>query len=166
MTDAVFTFRTTEFALFRRNMCKRFFPAASPRQKAITATSDTAYTFEGVRTIAKAERDTSYSGVGYLKVTMKDDTVIVVYADYVTRNHAYALSDLVSIFHDNEDPTPGTDSGNTQTGEPGGSETPEGTIEPVKKKKKGCGSTVLGAGAVLAVAMLGGICAFTRRKEN
>ena len=130
------------------------------------ATSDTVYTFEGVRTIAKAERDTSYSGVGYLKVTMKDDTVIVVYADYVTRHHAYALSDLVSVFHDNDDPTPGTDPGNTQTEEPGGTDASEEPAAPEKPKKKGCGSTVLGAGAVLTVAILGGACVWIRRKEN
>ena len=131
-----------------------------------SATSDTAYTFEGVRTVAKAERDTSYSGVGYLKVTMKDDTVIVVYADYVTRNHAYALSDLVSVFHDNDDPAPGTDPANTRTDENNTTAAPEETTETAKKKKKGCGSTVLGAGAVLTVAILGGVCIFARRKEN
>lgn len=60
------------------------------------------YVFEGVYSIDKADRDTSYSGVGYIKVTMKDGKEIVVYADYFARLHAYALSDLVEEFVDDE----------------------------------------------------------------
>ena len=133
-----------------------------------SATSATTYTFEGVRTIAKAERDTSYSGVGYLKITMQDDTVVYVYSDYVKRNHAFALSDLVEMFHDVEDDTPnqGTDSANTQTNENNGTSSPEDTTEPAKEKKKGCRSTVLGAGAVMMVAILGSACVFTRKKKE
>ena len=133
-----------------------------------SATSATTYTFEGVRTIAKAERDTSYSGVGYLKITMQDDTVVYVYSDYVKRNHAFALSDLVEMFHDVEDDTPnqGTDSANTQTNENNGTSSPDDTAETAKAKKKGCGSTVLGAGAVMMVAILGSACVFTRKKKE
>ena len=130
-----------------------------------SATSDTTYTFEGVRTVAKAERDTSYSGVGYLTVTMQDDTVITVYADYVTRNHAFALSDLVSTFHDEaENPTPGT---NPQDTTPAGNE-PAGQNEPAAEqpaKKKGCKGTV-GTGAVILLVILGGTCFFVRKKKE
>ena len=55
------------------------------------------YVFEGVLDIDKDARDTSYSGVGYIKITMKDGNVIVAYADYAARQHAYALSDLVDL---------------------------------------------------------------------
>lgn len=132
-----------------------------------SATSATTYTFEGVRTIAKAERDTSYSGVGYLKITMQDDTVVYVYSDYVTRNHAFALSDLVKTFHDDDDTSnQETDPANTQTNENNGTSSPDDTTETAKAKKKGCGSTVLGAGAVMMVAILGSACVFTRKKKE
>ena len=77
----------------------------------ITATSNIAgtvvldgenYVFEGVLPVGKNARDTSYSGVGYIKVTMKDGKETVVYADYFARLHAYALSDLVESFDDEE----------------------------------------------------------------
>ena len=130
-----------------------------------SATSDTTYTFEGVRTVAKAERDTSYSGIGYLTVTMQDDTAFTVYADYVTRNHAYALSDLVSVFHDETDPTPGT---NPQDTAPAGNE-PAGQNEPTtaqpEAKKKGCGSTI-GTSAVMLLVILGGTCFIIRKKKG
>ena len=143
------------------------------------STSETSYTFEGVRTIAKEERDTSYSGVGYLTVTMKDDTVITVYSDYVTRNHAYALSDFVSQFHDDEEVTTSGNGGdetptgdNTGTGDPDGTDSATPGTEPVTPEteptpgKKGCSSTVSGASILLTVAILGGACLFTRRKED
>ena len=60
------------------------------------------YVFEGVLSIDKSERDTSYSGVGYVKVTMEDGKEIIVYGDYIKRMHAYALSDLVEEFVDDE----------------------------------------------------------------
>lgn len=117
-----------------------------------SAQTDSAYTFEGVRTIAKAERDISYSGVGYLSVTMKDGTVITVYSDYVMRNHAYALSDFVSVFHD-PDPTPADSQNNT-----------DDATQPAKEKK-GCGSTV-GTSAILILAVLGGACFLVGKKKK
>ena len=100
------------------------------------------YIFEGVLPIAKDARDTSYSGVGYVKVTMKDGKEVVVYADYIARLHAYALSDLVETFVDDE-PAPAPQ-------------------EPAEEN--GCGSAVLGGGAILMIAVLGGACMVRKKK--
>ena len=115
------------------------------------------YVFEGVLPIAKDARDTSYSGVGYVKVTMKDGKEVVVYADYIARLHAYALSDLVENFVDDEPTT--TPGDETET-------TPTGTNEPTgNNEKRGCGSVVLGGGAILMIAVLGGACLMTKKNK-
>ena len=129
-----------------------------------SATSDAAYTYEGIRTVEKAERDTSYSGVGYLTVTMQDNTVVTVYADYIARNHAYALSDLVSEFHDSEPTTPDQGGKNDQN------KTDDGikptTEESTQPKKKGCKGIVPEAGLILAIAVFGSAVVCKKRKEK
>ena len=130
-----------------------------------SATSETTYTFEGVRSVAKAERDISYSGIGYLTVIMQDDTAFTVYADYVTRNHAYALSDLVSEFHDTEDePASASDQQGTT---PAGNDpvVQNETIPEQSGKKKGCGSTV-GTSAFFLLIALSGMCVVIRKKKE
>ena len=115
------------------------------------------YVFEGVLPIGKDARDTSYSGVGYIKVTMKDGKEVVVYADYIARLHAFALSDLVETFVDDEPTT--TPGGETET-------TPTGTNEPTSEQKsKGCGSVVVGGGMVLMLAVLSGAYMLTKKTK-
>lgn len=120
------------------------------------------YVFEGVLPIAKDARDTSYSGVGYIKVTMKDGKEVVLYADYVARLHAYALSDLVETFVDDEPTTPG---GNTDTDPTETTEPTTNAGNTATNEKKGCGSVVLGSGAILMIAVLGGAVFVTKKNK-
>lgn len=121
------------------------------------------YVFEGVLPIAKDARDTSYSGVGYVKVTMKDGKEVVVYADYIARLHAYALSDLVETFVD-DDPTT-TPGGNTDTDPTETTEPTTNAGNTATNEKKGCGSVVLGSGAIMLIAVLGGACLMTKKNR-
>ena len=120
------------------------------------------YTFSGVLAIDKDARDTSYSGIGYIKVTLKDDRVVVVYADYASRNHGFALSDLVDEFIDDDN----TDNGNTDNGN-SDAETNTGneTEEPVVAGKS-CGGNLAGVGIVLVVALTSVGVVATKKKEN
>ena len=125
------------------------------------------YVFEGVLDIAKDARDTSFSAVGYVKVTMTDGKEVVVYSDYIARQHAYALSDLVDEFIDDE---PADDNGNdttapdnTTTDAPDATDATDGATE----KKKGCGSSITGMGIVLVVMMTAaGLVVSKKTKKN
>lgn len=108
------------------------------------------YVFEGVLDIAKEARDTSYSAVGYVKVTMTDGKEVIVYSDYIARQHAYALSDLVEEFIDDE-PVGGGDenvSGDTSTDT---STATEGNTDTTPEEKKGCGGSIAGLGVAMCV---------------
>ena len=126
------------------------------------------YVFEGVLDIAKDARDTSYSAVGYIKVTMTDGKEVVVYSDYIARQHAYALSDLVDEFIDDEpagdnsnDDTPAPD--NTTTNAPDAPDTTDGATE----EKKGCGSSIAGMSIVLVVMIMAvGLVVSKKAKKN
>ena len=121
------------------------------------------YTFEGVLDIDKEARDTSYSGIGYIKVTMTDGKEVVVYSDYVARNHAYALSDLVEEFTDDE---PTDDNGNNTTSPDNTATDAPDATDGTTEEKKGCGSSVAGLGVVIVVALTA-ICFVTKKtKEN
>ena len=133
------------------------------------------YVFSGTMAIEKADRDTSYSGVGYILVTMKDGTKVVAYADYIARNHAYALSDLVENFSDaNEDNnnTNNNTNNNNNANTNNGTDTTDTTTEEAKegfmgKLLGGCSGSVSGIGALVAFITLGGACMInTRKKEN
>ena len=124
------------------------------------------YVFSGVLPVAKDARDTSYSAVGYVQVTMKDGTVVVAYADYVARNHAYALSDLVANFTEDETNNSGAnnnDSTNTDTNDGAATTTDEADG---KKKLFGCGSTIVGMGGLVMVSILGCACMATGKKRK
>ena len=120
------------------------------------------YTFSGVLAIDKDARDTSYSGIGYIKVTLKDDRVVVVYADYASRNHGFALSDLVDEFIDDDNTDNGnTDNGNSEAETNTGNETEEPAVAG-----KSCGGNLAGVGIVLVVALTSVGVVATKKKEN
>ena len=136
------------------------------------------YVFSGTMAVNKANRDTSYSGVGYILVTMKDGTQIVAYADYIARNHAYALSDLVESFSDADEDNNNSNNNNSNNNN-NNSNNPikdsEVTTEIVTDTaetnedaaKSGCFGTVSGIGALVTLITLGGACMVnTRKKEN
>ena len=118
------------------------------------------YSFEGILAIDKAARDTSYSGIGYVKVTMTDGKEIVVYSDYIARNHAYALSDLVEEFTDDE-----TETGNNAGADTGSNDATSET-QGTNEEEKGCGSSVAGIGIVLAVTGMAAFAVTRKSKEN
>ena len=123
------------------------------------------YVFEGVLDIAKDARDTSYSGIGYIKVTMTDGTEVFVYSDYIARQHAYALSDLVEEFIDDE---PSGDNNNDETTAPDNTttNTPD-TNDGTTEEEKGCGSSIAGVGIVLVVMMTAaGLVVSKKTKKN
>ena len=127
-----------------------------------TATADgNNYVFSGVLPVAKEARDTSYSAVGYIQVTMKDGTVIVAYADYVARNHAFALSDLVESFTDN-----GTDNDGTNNDAGNNTDNSATTDDNGGEKKKGCGSSVAGFGGLVMLSVMGCACLATNKKRK
>lgn len=121
------------------------------------------YVFDGVLPVAKDARDTSYSAVGYIQVTMKDGTVVVVYADYVARNHAYALSDLVESFTD-DDSNIATNNGSSSATDT--SATTDDTTDGGQKKLFGCGSTIIGMSGFVMVALIGCACMVVSKKTN
>ena len=124
------------------------------------------YVFEGVLDIAKEARDTSYSGVGYIKITMKDGNVIVAYADYVARQHAYALSDLVDEFVDDE---PVDTDGNTDTTVTDSTNTDSNdatTDGNTTEEESGCGSSVAGLGVVICATLAVACVPMMKKKEN
>ena len=124
------------------------------------------YVFEGVLDIAKEARDTSYSGVGYIKITMTDGKVIVAYADYVARQHAYALSDLVDEFVDDE---PVDTDGNTDTTVTDSTNTDSNdatTDGNTTEEESGCGSTVAGLGVVICATLAAACVPMMKKKEN
>lgn len=125
-----------------------------------TATLDgNVYSFSGVFDIDKDARDTSYSGIGYIKVTMTDGKEVVVYSDYIARNHAYALSDLVEEFIDDEPEAENTEA-KIETNDKTNTETDATTEE-----KKGCGSSIAGFGVVLALTLTAA-CVVTRKNKE
>ncbi|MBQ7384135.1 MAG: hypothetical protein IJV72_05015 [Clostridia bacterium] len=136
--------------------------ATATKNIAGTATlSGDNYVFEGVLDIAKDARDTSYSGIGYIKVTMTDGKEVVVYSDYIDRQHAYALSDFVDNFVDNfVDDEPVDDNGNDDTN------TPDNTTADASEEKKGCGSSVFGVGALLIVTVSLSACVLLPKKSK
>lgn len=123
------------------------------------------YVFEGVLDIDKDARDTSYSAVGYVKVTMKDGKVVYAYADYIARLHAFALSDLVEEFIDDE-PVEGGDetaSGDTNTD---ATDAMEGSTDTAGEEKKGCGSSIAGLGVVICATVAAACVPMIKKKEN
>ena len=135
------------------------------------------YVFEGVLPVDKAARDTSYSGVGYIKVTMVDGKEVVIYSDYFARLHAYALSDLVEEFDDdtetggennenngnnenNETPGDSTDSNNntTDTTDSTDSSADSGAVDNNGGENKGFLTVIAGAlgtvGIVVAIVVV------------
>ncbi|MBQ8818600.1 MAG: hypothetical protein IJZ83_08490 [Clostridia bacterium] len=120
------------------------------------------YVFEGVLDIDKDARDTSYSGIGYIKVTMTDGKEVVVYSDYIARQHAYALSDLVEEFIDDE---PVYDNNNEETTAPDDPVNKE-TIEEIIEDEKGCGSSIAGLGIVMCAAVAVACVPMKKKKEN
>ena len=122
-----------------------------------TASGDK-YIFSGVLPIGKDARDTSYSGIGYVLVTMTDGTQIVAYADYAARNHAYALSDLVESFTD--------DSSDTETGDGTSTNPPSTNDTTANTEKKGCGSSIVGVGGFMMVSIMGCACMVFRKKTK
>lgn len=135
--------------------------AAKVADIAGTATADgDKYVFSGVLPVGKDARDTSYSGVGYILVTMTDGTQIVAYADYTARNHAYALSDLVESFTDDSTDTGTNDGGSTDT-----TDSSTVTDDASGEKKKGCGGAILGASGLVMISIMGCACMITRKKE-
>lgn len=127
-----------------------------------TATADgNKYVFSGVLPVGKEARDTSYSGVGYVVVTMTDGTQIVAYADYSERNHAYALSDLVENFTDDTPDTETNDGGSDNT-----PDTPSTNDATGNTEKKGCGSSVVGVSGLVVISIMGCACMVTRKKTK
>ena len=124
------------------------------------------YVFEGVLDIAKEARDTSYSGVGYIKITMKDGNVIVAYADYAARQHAYALSDLVDEFVDDEPVDTDGNTGTTVTDSTNTDSNDATTDGNTTEEESGCGSSVFGVGAMLIVIVSVGACALIPKKSK
>ena len=118
------------------------------------------YSFEGILAIDKAARDTSYSGIGYVKVTMTDGKEVVVYSDYIARNHAFALSDLVEEFTDDE-----TETGNNAGADTGSNDATSET-QGTNEEENGCGSSVAGIGIVLAVTGMAAFAVTRKSKEN
>ena len=118
------------------------------------------YSFEGILNVGKDARETSYSGIGYIKLTMADGKVIVVYSDYAKRNHAFALADLVDKFDDAESDGAASDNAANNDAE-------TTTAEPAEEaEKKGCKGSVAGVVIVLAFT-LGTTCIVARKtKEN
>ena len=121
------------------------------------------YVFEGVLPVGKDARDTSYSAVGYIQVTMKDGKTVVVYADYIARMHAFALSDLVENFVDDEPADP--DNGNAaDTSASNG--TTANTNAADDGAEAGCGITVAGAGIALVMLLTVAGAACTKKFED
>ena len=122
------------------------------------------YVFEGVLDIDKDARDTSYSAVGYIKVTMTDGKEIVLYADYAERKNASALSDLVEFPADE----PASDNGSDATTAPESTNTDSSdeATDGATEEKKGCGGSVLGVGAMLIVIVSLGACALIPKKSK
>ena len=131
------------------------------------------YTFSGMMPVEKADRDTSYSGVGYLLITMKDGTKVVAYADYIARNHAYALSDLVESFSDdvvnnnNNNTNNNTNTNNGATTGTATDSTETATDEAKGGLLAGCAGAVSGVSALAMLITLGCACLVAvRKKEN
>lgn len=125
------------------------------------------YVFEGVLDIDKDARDTSYSAVGYVKVTMTDGKEVFVYSDYIARQHAFALSDLVDEFIDDEPVD--TDTGDNTTSDETNATTTDATesTDGTAEENKGCGSSIAGFGIVLVVMMTAaGLVVSKKTKKN
>ena len=126
------------------------------------ANGDT-YAFDGILNIDKEARDISYSGIGYIKVTMTDGKVTTVYSDYAARNHAYALSDLVEEFIDDE---PTTDDNGDNDASDSGTTPSTDANDDASEEKKGCGSSIVGFGIVIIVALTATCFVTKKAKEN
>ena len=55
------------------------------------------YIYDAVYDVAKEDRDTEFSGIGYIKFTMNDGEVVELYSAYASRKHTVALSELVEF---------------------------------------------------------------------
>ncbi|MBQ3639424.1 MAG: hypothetical protein II955_02770 [Clostridia bacterium] len=121
---------------------------------------DTVYVFNGVREIAKNERTVSYSAVGYIQVTMKDEHVVEQIADFSVGKHSNNLISLVASFDDEQEPTTDAPEGDVTTA-PGEDVT---TTAP-KKTKKGCKSTVAGFAMIAVLTLAGASCACFKKKD-
>ena len=123
------------------------------------------YVFEGVLDIDKDARDTSYSAVGYVKVTMKDGKVVYAYADYIARLHAFALSDLVDEFIDDEPVEGGDETASGDTNTDATDATGDNT-DAATEEKKGCGSSIAGLGVVVCATVAAACVPMIKKKEN
>lgn len=113
------------------------------------------YVFEGIRDIAKDERNTSFSGVGYIQVTMQDDTVVEHFAEFDIAKHAWSLASIVGTFDDEREDTTTAPEGNT-TAPINGT-----TAAPADESKGGCKSTVSGFAMLSVIALAGVACVGT-----
>ena len=91
---------------------------------------------------------------------MTDGKEVVVYSDYIARNHAFALSDLVEEFTDDE-----TETGNNAGADTGSNDATSET-QGTNEEEKGCGSSVAGIGIVLAVTGMAAFAVTRKSKEN
>lgn len=130
------------------------------------------YVFEGVLDIDKESRDTTYSAVGYVKLTMKDGKEVVLYSEYIVRQHAFALSDLVDKFSDEIENEPETDkddsNGNSSvdTSDKASSESTSADSNNTAEGKKGCQGSVHGIGTLLIVIVLLTSCVMLPKKSK
>ena len=122
---------------------------------------DTVYVFNGVRDIAKNERTVSYSAVGYIQVTMRDEHVVEQIADFSVGKHSNNLISLVASFDDEQEPVTAAPTENTTTAPTGDDVT---TAAP-KKTKKGCKGSVAGFAMIAVLTLAGASCACFKKKD-